>query len=149
MAINRTDQSKRAIKGDKIGGFCSPLGRAGGKEGGKNKEEQLDSKNIQEVKLTGFGMDQIWKVRKMKESRITLTFWHGQLGAQWCQPLDGGYHRRARVLGDGKQGPLNIIPDLPSVELQCQSKSCMYVSRVQRPGLGARYRVQALHFYWH
>lgn len=39
MAINRTDQSKRAIKGDKIGGFCSPLGRAEGKEGGKNKEE--------------------------------------------------------------------------------------------------------------
>lgn len=36
---------------------------------------------------------------KKKESKITLTFWPGQLGAQWCQPLDGGYHRRARVLG--------------------------------------------------
>lgn len=39
MAMNRTDQSERAVQGDKIGGFCSPLGRTEGKEGGENKKE--------------------------------------------------------------------------------------------------------------
>lgn len=39
MAMNRTDQSERAAKGDKIGGFCGPLGRTEGKEGGENKKE--------------------------------------------------------------------------------------------------------------
>lgn len=50
MAMSRTNQSERAVKGDKIGGFCSPLGRAEDKEGGEHKEEKLDSKNIQEAK---------------------------------------------------------------------------------------------------
>lgn len=55
MAMSRTDKSERAVKRDKIGGFCSLLGRAKGKEGGEHKEKQLDLKNTQEAKT-----ERIW-----------------------------------------------------------------------------------------
>lgn len=82
---------------------------------------------------------------------MTMTFWPGQLGTQWCQPLDRE-HTDERVSWGVKQGPMTIISDLPSVELQGNIQVALSITKVSvcvwSPEARSGSEIEALHVHW-